>query len=203
MALVTVIIPFKIDRGWLKDAIASVPMCVELIQACGNGNWPQNFNKGLINATGDYIKFLHEDDMLTPNCIKDSLAAFKATGADFIHGNAFELHEHFGTKTEWHPPIAEPTFADLLHKNTIHSTTLMYKREIFDKIGGFNEDPKMYSFEEFEFNLRCLKAGFKIGYVDAFLATYRRHPRQIIRTVDTKTRQTYRNALVKQYKDDK
>ncbi len=35
--------------------------------------------------------------------------------------------------------------------------------------------------EEYEFNLRCLKAGFKIGYCDSTLAFYRRHPAQKVR----------------------
>jgi hypothetical protein len=43
----TVIIPYKENRGWLNEAIESVPDDVQLIVSQGDGNWPQNFNKVL------------------------------------------------------------------------------------------------------------------------------------------------------------
>jgi len=197
---VSIIIPYKEDRGWLKEAVASVPPEVELILSQGDGNWPQNFNKGLKKATGDLIKFLHEDDMLTSNCIQDSIECFNRMDVDFIHGNAYEIYMNEGRRLGlYKPSIHIPTFADLLNKNVFHSTTLMYRREIFEKLGGFNEDDKMYSFEEFEFNLRALKAGFKVGYVNSPLAYYRRHPNQIIRTCNIQKRKQYRQELVNSY----
>ncbi len=196
---VTVIIPYKINRGWLQDAVNSVPDDVQLIVSQGEGNWPQNFNKVLNQAEGDFIKFLHEDDMLTPNCIKDSLETFEKTKADFIHGSVYELSNDSGKVKLWKSPEPHPTLHNLLKNNKIHSASLMYRKEVFEKLKGFNEDDKMYSFEEFEFNLRCLKSGFKIGYCDQPLAYYRRHPKQIIRTVDNYSRKKYRQELVNSY----
>jgi len=195
---VTVIIPYKKDRGWLKEAVASVPANVQLILSQGDGNWPQNFNKALPQATGKYIKYLHEDDILASQCIENSILTMELSGADFIHGDVMEfgnISSRFKTSANKHP-----TLMDLLNKNTIFSPTLMYKREIFDIIGGFNESKDVYSFEEFEFNLRVLKAGFKIGYCNNVLAFYRRHPNQIIRTVDIKQRTENRQKLVNSYK---
>jgi glycosyltransferase involved in cell wall biosynthesis len=196
---VTVIIPYKTDRGWLKDAIVSVPMNVQLIVSQGKGNWPQNFNKALSQATGDFIKYLHEDDMLTVNCIEDSLKTFESSGCDFIHGNAIELEN--GTYYKLYKPmILIPTFDNLLKTNSIHSATTMYRRWVFEKLGTFSEDNRYYSFEEFEFNLRLLKGGLKIGYCNQSLAFYRRHPRQIIRTVDKQKRKENRQELINMYK---
>jgi hypothetical protein len=195
--IVTVIIPYKVDRGWLRDAIKSVPDYIQLILSQGDGNWPQNFNKALPKAKGEFIRYLHEDDMLTSNCICDSVVGLKSV--DFIHGNAIEIHQRTGKQVNWIPLYKTPTVTDLLRKNVIHSVTTMYRREVFEKLGGFNEDPKMYSFEEYEFHLRCLAAGFKIGYVDSFLGYYRRHPKQIIRTVDQRQRQICREELVTSY----
>jgi len=200
MAKVTVIIPYKEDRGWLKDAIASVPKDVQLIVSQGDGNWPQNFNKALKDATGDYIKYLHEDDMLTSNCINDSIAALYIQEVDFIHGQSYEIYSNAGRKLGLYTPsIQKPTLNDLLIKNVIHSATTMYHRDVFKMLGGFNEDNKYKSFEEYEFNLRCLMAGMSIGYVDVPLAYYRRHSKQTIRTVDVKQRKQYRQELVNSY----
>jgi glycosyltransferase involved in cell wall biosynthesis len=198
--VVTVIIPYKEDRGWLKEAVLSVPDGVELILSQGEGNWPQNFNKALKEATGDYIKYLHEDDMLTPNCIEDSVRAIEEQNVDFIHGNAVELFVSNGNQFLKKPFITNPTLQNLKKKNVIHSATTMYRREVFETVGLFNESNKVKSFEEYEFNLRCLKAGLKIGYCDSTLAVYRRHPKQIIRTVDNVERKHNRNKLLNEYR---
>ncbi len=195
---VTVIIPYKVDRGWLKEAIASVPKDVQLLVSQGEGNWPANFNKALPKADGEYIKFLHEDDKLTSNCIADSLLTFQKTGADFIHGDALEIYTTANNKIKKYVPMIKwPTLNDLCKKNHLHSATLMYHRRIFDAIGSFDET--LWSQEEYEFNLRCLKAGFKIGYCNHTLAYYRRHPEQKIRTVSLKDRMIEKQQVLKNY----
>ena len=197
---VTVIIPYNKDRGWLNEAIRSVPKDVQLILSKGNGGWPENFNKVLPQAEGKYIKYLHEDDMLTENCIKDSVKAIQEQEVDFIHGNAIEIYQqNHDRKFVKRPAIKRPALQDLLRKNVIHSATTMYRREIFEKIGGFNET--LNTQEEYEFNLRCLKAGFKIGYCDSSLAFYRRHPAQKVRVVN-KTEKLKEKQLVNSMYND-
>lgn len=199
---ITIIIPYKEDRGWLQEAIDSVPKTknVQLILSQGDGNWPQNFNKALPQATGDLIKFLHEDDMLCKDVIDLYLQAFMYNNVSIVHGRAVEIRPDHSFIRRYVPKFRHPTFKQLYNDNVLHSATLMYKREVFEKIGGFNEDPKMFSFEEYEFNLRALKAGFQVGYIDADLAFYRRHKRQIIRTVDTLVRQRNRYEMLKNIK---
>lgn len=196
---VSIIIPYNRDRGYLQEAIDSVPKDVQLILSKGDGTWPENFNKALPQAKGEFVKYLHEDDRLTMDSINYYEAAFEVFDPDqvqFIHGSAIEVNQVTKNERLWIPPVKHPSFADLLKNNTIHSATLMYRREIFEKIGGFNESREVYSFEEYEFNLRVLKAGFKIGYIPAPLAYYRRHSQQIIRTVNNQERQVNRKKML-------
>jgi len=199
---VTVIIPYNIDRGYLKDAIASVPDGVQLIVSQGEGNWPQNFNKVLNQAEGDYIKYLHEDDMLTPNCIVDSVKAIEEQGVDFIHGMAIQHSQKTGEEVVWKPSVLFPTLEQLLTKNTIHSATTMYRRQVFEKVGMFNESDQVKSFEEYEFNIRCLQMGMKIGFCPSTLAFYRRHPNQLIKKVNKASRQANRKKVITKYKEN-
>ena len=194
---VTVIIPYKEDRGWLKDAVESVPEGVQLILSQGQGTWPSNFNRALPQAEGQYIKYLHEDDMLMPNCIDDSVKVLEQ-GFDIVHGNAIQHSEKTGNNLVWRPSITHPTFENLRKKNTIHSATLMYRKEVFEQVGLFNESDKLRSFEEYEFNLRCLKAGLTIGYSNSILAIYRRHPKQQIRTTNRIQRNTNRVEMLQE-----
>ena len=196
---VTVIIPYNKDRGWLKDAISSIPDGVQLLLSKGDGHWGQNFNKVLPQAEGDYIRWLHEDDMLTPNSVNDAVDAIETQGSDFIHGNAIELHMNSGISNIWKPKKTNITLKDLLQKNFIHSATLLYKREVFDKVGGFDESAKTFTLEEYEFNLRCLKAGLKLGYCNSELAIYRRHNEQLIRTLNQAQKRINKGELLKRY----
>jgi hypothetical protein len=194
---ITVIIPYKYDRGWLKDAIASVPKWVQVIVSQGEGNWPENFNKVLNQATGDYIRWLHEDDMLTENCIEDSVRAIEEQGVDFIHGNAIELKQNTGRMTNWRSPDKDVTLDRLLKTNPIHSATLMYKRYVFDIVGRLDET--LNTAEEYEFNLRCLKQGMKLGYCDSYLAIYRRHNTQKVRVVSKAEKDREREMVRKMH----
>jgi len=196
---VTVIIPYNKDRGWLQEAVNSVPEGVQLILSKGDGNWPENFNKVLNQATGKYIRWLHEDDMLTPNCIEDSIKTFEEQDVDFIHGPAVEIFMNAGRATQrYTPPIKYPTVDDLLRKNVLHSATMMYKREVFEKVGKMNET--LNTAEEFEFNLRCLKAGLKIGYCETPLAFYRRHAQQKVRVVPKEQKDKEREQVKQLYR---
>jgi hypothetical protein len=178
---VTVIIPYNKDRGFLQSAINSVPKEVQLLLSKGDGNWPENFNKMLNQAEGEYIRWLHEDDMLTENCIRDSINAIETQGVDFIHGNALELYVNSAKTRFYRPRNTNPTLSDLLRKNYLHSATLMYRREIFEELGGLDET--LNTAEEYEFNLRVLRASMKLGYCNATLAYYRRHAEQKVRMV--------------------
>lgn len=196
--LVTVIIPYKTDRGWLQEAINSVPPDVQVLVSQGDGNWPANFNKALPQAKGKYIKFLHEDDMIAPNGITNLVRSLEEQNADFVHAPAFEIYANGNTKQHlYEPAVLYPTLKDMLKTNVIHAASLMYRREVFDKVGLFDET--LNTAEEYEFNLRCLKAGLKIGYCPNPVAFYRRHPMQKVRTVPESFKRAERNKVRKQY----
>jgi len=74
----------------------------------------------------------------------------------------------------------------------------MYKREVFEKVGKMNET--LNTAEEFEFNLRCLKAGLKIGYCETPLAFYRRHAQQKVRVVPKEQKDKEREQVKQLYR---
>jgi len=194
---VTVIISYKEDRGWLTEAINSVPKDVQLILSQGEDNWSVDFNKALPLVKGKYVKYLHEDDMLSEGGIEAAIQAIESQGVDFIHGDVIELDQETGKQLYWKPQKAKPTLLDLLRNNTMHSASMMYRREVFEKLGGF--DSEINSCEDYEFNLRCLHAGFKVGYCSSILAIYRRHSSQKVRTTRVKEQNTVRQMIRKRY----
>jgi glycosyltransferase involved in cell wall biosynthesis len=175
---VSIIIPYKEDRGWLDDALKSVYTQtyqgkIEVIIAKSNNSVSFNLNDGIKRATGDYIKYLCEDDLLTPNSIADSINCMG--DYDFINGKAEKFFQD-GNVVLFTPPILTPNLEQLAQVNTINGGTLMYKKSVFNKVGLFDET--LDCAEEYEFNLRCLSFGLRLGYCDSILYRYRRHNTQ-------------------------
>lgn len=175
---VSIIIYYNKDRGWLNEAIESVKNQtykgeIEIIESVSDKGASYNLNRGIERSTGDYIKYLSEDDRLTELSIELSVEAME--GKDFIHGRAINFYEN-GKRGLFIPDFAVPHLLDMIGKNRIHGGTLMYRRDVFDRLGLFDES--LDCAEEYEFNLRCLDAGLKLGYSDNFLYEYRRHSEQ-------------------------
>jgi glycosyltransferase involved in cell wall biosynthesis len=176
--LVSIIIPYRINRGYLSQAIESIhsqnyPGAIEIIQSNHDAGVSFNINRGIEKASGEFIKYLCEDDWLPVNSIKDSVEGIQ--GHDFIHGKAYGYF-HQRKIVPYEPPIKHPTLEQNATKNVIHGGSLMYRMSVFERLGLFDES--LDCAEELEMNLRCLQAGMSIGYVDKFLYYYRRHEQQ-------------------------
>lgn len=175
MKKVSVIIPYVKGRGYLREAIKSVKAQsypnVELVMAKSSNPVGTNLNTGISNSTGDYICYLCDDDLLPVDSIRDRVKAMQ--DYDFIHGCA----EEFGIVNRPYIPILQrPMLEDMLHKNVINGGTVMYRREVFEQHGIFDE--KLTCGEEYEYNLRLLFEGAEIGYCDNVVYLYRRHNKQ-------------------------
>lgn len=200
--LVTVIIPYKHDRGWLQQAISSVQsqnyQRIELILACNNKNVSANLNDGIRRAKGSLIRYLSDDDYLAPDSIKNSVNAMK--DFDATHGIALEFNSITGDSVFYDPPIKEPTLADMLELNQINGGTVMYRADVFERFGMFDET--LDCAEELDMHLRILKGGGKIGYCETLLYFYRRHPLQksLGSGVDQKARQLKIQMIRDRYK---
>jgi glycosyltransferase involved in cell wall biosynthesis len=175
---VSVIIPYKEDRGWLEEAIESIETqrfagTLELILSKSNGNVSYNLNQGIKKATGDYIKYVCDDDKLAPHALRHSLRWIK--DADFMHGSAINFFENGRIET-YIPHPTHPTLERMLHNNVIHGGTLFYKANVFEKYGLFDET--LDCAEEYDMNLRLLKNNAKLTYCNRILYHYRRHSAQ-------------------------
>jgi glycosyltransferase involved in cell wall biosynthesis len=176
---VSVIIPYRTDRGFLEEAIRSVEnqthKNIELILSQGETGVSENLNNGIKQSSGDFIKYLCDDDILPPDSIENSLKGFKK-GIDFVHGKAKSFNGMVQNGIIYEPPKKNIRLEHLITHNYIHGGSLMYRREVFEEVGLFNES--LWTGEEYEFNLRALSNGFKIGYIDKVLYYYRLHQEQ-------------------------
>ena len=171
--MVSVIIPYNKDRGYLNAAIESVGSQVykdyELILEESDSIFSVNINNGIRKARGEFIKMLAEDDELTPNCLSILVKAIK--GYDFVYADA----QNFGDINGWGQFSHDHTtsFEEMLVGNRIHGGTCLYRKSALEEVGLYDE--KLWTAEEYDLHMKLLKAGYKHRHIPAVVYRYRLH----------------------------
>jgi PST family polysaccharide transporter len=134
------------------------------------------YNRGFVEATGDYVAMCPADDVWRPEKLERQVAALTAhPGVDVIFGHA----RHFGDDTsEYKRPPGQGILdrEELLHamyvENLIAAPTSLIRRSLFERLGRFREDMLV---EDYEFWMRALHDGATFFYDPHLLVDYRRH----------------------------
>jgi glycosyltransferase involved in cell wall biosynthesis len=116
------------------------------------GTRAESMNFGIKQATGDAVSFIGGDDVADKDWIKEIRAGLK--NADIVVGDHISRGEE---------QVRNIENVKLYHKGVNISypgTNTTYKKEILDKLGGF--DPWFSSAEDLEINLRAVEEGYKI-----------------------------------------
>ena len=181
LPMVSIIIPFVKDRGYLAQALESIGHQtykgeIEIIQAQSEENVGVNINNGFDVADGEIIKWLCDDDMIPPRAIEHVVKHFNDNpDIDFLHSQAQNIMID-GTVIGYHEPQRETfTARELAGKNFIHGGTVAYRRECLES-QRWDED--LWTGEEYEYHIRLLATGHKIGYLPEVTYQYRKHHKQ-------------------------
>lgn len=173
---VSVIIAYKKDRGFLNEAIESVENQnyndLELILSQSNNSVGHNINEGVKRCSGEFICFLSDDDLLPTDSIQDRVNGMK--DFDFIHSRGIQLFPNNTTKP-YNLTNPNANFKSILESNGVMGNSTMYKAEVL-KNNPFDE--MLWTAEEWEYHLRLLVNGYKLGFLDKYTYIYRRHAEQ-------------------------
>ena len=135
------------------------------------------FNKGLRVAKGEFIIDLAADDILLPNRVAVGVRTLLAAGP--MYGVHFSDADWISEKGEFlyhqsdrFPHQTIPTgniYRDLISRFFICSPTMMYTREVMNRLGGYDED---LLYEDFDFWIRSSR-NFLYAYSPEVLAKKR------------------------------
>jgi glycosyltransferase involved in cell wall biosynthesis len=125
-------------------------------------------------ARGEFLTFLDSDDIYLPEKVAEE-AAFLAAHPDyaavycdiryFFDGAPGKFYRHRYT---FH---SGDIFKELLHHMFITNTAVMFRRSVYDALGGYDETLGMV--EDWEYFLRMAHAGHNIGFLPKPLVYYR------------------------------
>lgn len=118
-------------------------------------------NKGIASATGDIIGILNSDDILaSKEALSDIVEKFEEEKCDAVYSDLIFMDQETMSKPVrkwisktgnyklgWHPP----------------HPTLYIKKDVYNNIGNFDTGFKIAA--DYDFMLRLMKSGAKLGYI--------------------------------------
>jgi len=120
-------------------------------------------NTGLRQASAPYLAFLDADDEWPESHPAETLAAARDGGWDIVLGRTLLLAP---VGAESFLPIGEPFHTLLMGAG-------VYRRDLFERIGGFDEE--LFFGEDADWFLRAREQGARMALREAITLHYRRH----------------------------
>ncbi len=145
------------------------------------------FNAAFRQCTGEFVVDFATDDVLLPDRVASQVALFQALGPGYgvVYSNAelvdevgrlLRLHHRPDRRGQLQPrPASGWVFADVLDHYFICTPTMMMRREVLARLGGYDES---LSYEDFDFWVRASR-DWQFHYQDVVTTRRRRHPRSM------------------------
>jgi len=133
-------------------------------------------NAGVRATTSEFVLPLDADDRLEPDAVAVLLQALLDTGADVATPNG----RIFGDMDK--PLRTLPVTRRRLIANNCLVYASLYRRSLFDQIGGYG--PIKPGYEDWDFWLSALEVGAGFTHVDAELFWYRKHGTTMLSVAD-------------------
>ena len=160
----------------LEEYGNKIPDRVQVITV-ENGGVSRARNTAVAAARGTYVAFLDQDDFWAPQKLQRQVEMFsrdKNIGISFtnmtlIDENGMVFRENV---LKFSRENRGNVFEHLIFDNFIPISSVMIKKELFKKIGGF--DPRFSLAEDYDFLLKVTQE-LSVDYIDEPLLLYREH----------------------------
>lgn len=183
----------------IKKHLVDLPFRCKLVANVSQGIG-ENWNNCILHASGKYIKFLFQDDILYPDCVNEMIVLAEAddkVGMVFsdrqilMDKSKISHLKWFKTNGElnhyWDRPLKTGIYPGkqiLKDKNLFRvkpwnkigePSSMLFRKSVFGKMGLF--DTELIQFLDLEFSLRVLSQ-YKFGYIQKQLTGFRLHEKQ-------------------------
>jgi glycosyltransferase involved in cell wall biosynthesis len=147
------------DSAGVIERFISQYSQIKFIRLANNQGVCKAFNIGLASSTGDFIIDLAADDLLLPQRLEKGIQTFELlsdnygvifSDAEWIDKQGKHLYFH-STKFPHHSIPQGNIYKDLIEQYFICSPTMMFRRQVIQKLGGYDE---LLTYEDFDFWIR-------------------------------------------------
>jgi alpha-1,3-rhamnosyltransferase len=181
----------EICKKWIEENKSRF-INTKIIKAKVNQGIPANCNQGIKIAEGEWIRIIAGDDALIFESTKkyiDYINIPNNKNIEVLHSNAQWYNGNFSDENKLrvrpldHYKLNEPSataeeqFQILLRSNKVSAGTIFIKREIFHRIGLYDEEPRLW--EDRPMLLKMTQNGIKLHYLDFLSLKYRKHATSI------------------------
>ena len=118
-------------------------------------------NKAVGLSRGELIAFLDHDDVWMPKKLEVQIAVIKNNlDIALVSTNAYYMYDGKKTERPLVVGVRNGYFRDrvFIPRNGVVQSTVLVKRSIFDKVGGFNESADLFAIEDYDFWVRVYAA---------------------------------------------
>jgi glycosyltransferase involved in cell wall biosynthesis len=132
---------------------------IKFIRLANNQGVCKAFNIGLASSTGDFIIDLAADDLLLPQRLEKGIQTFDLlsdkygvifSDAEWIDKQGKHLYFH-SAKFPHHTIPQGNIYKDLIEQYFICSPTMMFRSQVIQRLGGYDE---LLTYEDFDFWIR-------------------------------------------------
>lgn len=134
-----------------------------------NGGAASAQNRGIRAAIGEYVLILSSDDKIEPTFLEKMVGALETNPDVDIAGCDTQVFD-----ASYETYYTQPLSLDLQLCNNQMNYCSLVRRTVFDRVGLIDEN--MRGYEDWEFWIRCAKAGMKSIKIPEFLFCYRHKP---------------------------
>lgn len=117
-------------------------------------------NHCLSAAKGEYIARMDGDDLCSPDRFEKELAALEQNPEMAVVSTAMTYFDETGTWGRSHPKPF-PQKADFLYGTPFCHAPCMARREAFEAVGGYTDDPKFLRVEDYDLWVKIYAAGYR------------------------------------------
>ena len=163
---------------------------------------PAALNTGLVNAAGEWLGFLDDDDIFLPAHVSTLIRAAEENRHDFVYGACRVVTIDDQGKEHFEFVFAE-SFSQphLLVENYIPLISVLVRRNLVDQVGKFDQSLQML--EDWDWFVRASQYGDFL-FVNEITTVYQRHHGSITmeHTTDSTPYNRQRSAIWRKHKDD-
>lgn len=148
-----------------------------------------SLNKALQFASGDYIARMDADDISKPDRLKKQLDFLKKRKLDLVGCNIQNIDENGITsdRITIYPETPDKVAKYARYDSPVAHPSWLVKREVFESLNGYQE---IDACEDYDFIVRAILNGFKIGNIQEPLLNYRINTQGISSTKKSKQKAT-------------